>query len=166
MAWVHLLGRKFADLLDDRDLLLDWPYWNRSGQQGHCYYVCSRDRRYCISQSKRNGPDSLANIAKIFRDGNAIDKRVGPFYVNKKGQIGLLVAAWNGSQWLQVISPGVPSQPNDEFSEIANKIRADRTIDPQPLFFNSSGGFSMKNPGLRELEDILRQVKERADFDW
>lgn len=166
MAWVHLLGRKFAEMLGDPDceLLLDWPYWNRFGQQGHCYYATCHSRRFCISQSKREGPDKIQNLARVFRDGDAIDKRIGPFYSNKKGQIGLVVAAWNGSQWVQMISPGTPDQPNDAFIQLAEKIRADRTLDPQPLRFDSISGST--DTRLKELEDILQNLRIRKDFDW
>jgi hypothetical protein len=168
MAWVHLLGRKFADVLNDPgfDLLLEWPYWNRFGRQGHCYYGCLNSRRYCISQSKRNGPDTMRNLARVFRDGNAIDQRIGPFYSNRKGQAGLLVAAWNGSQWLQMISPGTPDQPADGFAELVEKIRADRTFDPQPLHFDEFGHVSLADNRLQELEDVLNGICGRRDFDW
>ncbi len=67
MAWVHLLGRKFADVLTDSDfdLLLEWPYWNRFGQQGHCYYGSCHDRRFCISQSRRDRPDTTENLERV-----------------------------------------------------------------------------------------------------
>jgi hypothetical protein len=167
MAWVHLLGRKFAAALNDPtfDLLLDWPYWNRYGRQGHSYYGRLNGRRFCISQSKRDGPDKVENLACVFQDGNSIDLRVGPFYANKKGQIGLLVAAWNGSQWLQMISPGTQDQPSDVFTELAARIRADRTIDPQPLFVDGDRS-STTDRRLQELEDILQGIRARKDFDW
>src|SRR5271166_6369435 len=124
-AWVYLLGRKFGSVLTDPEfeLLSDWAYWNRFGQQGRCYYGFCKGRRFCISQSRRNAPDTVNNIARVFGNGDSIDKRVGPFYSNRKGQVGLLVAAWNGSQWLQMISPGTADQPRDTFAELAEKIR-------------------------------------------
>lgn len=85
----------------------------------------------------------MGNIARIFRNGDCIDERVGPFYSNSKGQIGLLVVAWDGSQWLQIISPGTPDQPTDYFVELAGQIRQDRTIDPQPISFD--GGLRVLN---------------------
>lgn len=168
MAWVHLLGRRFAEVLSDPafEMLLEWPYWNRSGRQGHCYYGRLNSRRYCISQSKRKGPDTMPNLSRVFRDGDAIDERVGPFYVNRRGQAGLLVAAWSGSQWLQMISPGTPDQPLDGFVELANKIRADRTFDPQPPCFNEFGRASRTDARLQELGDVLNGICARKDFDW
>ncbi len=168
MAWVHLLGRKFAEVLNhpDFDLLVDWPYWNRYGRQGHSYYGCLNGRRYCVSQSKRTGPDTLENLARVFGNGNSIDVRVGPFYSNRKCHTGLLVAAWNGSQWLQMISPGTPDQPSDAFAQLAEKIRSDRTFDPQPLQFDEFGRSSIIDRRLQELEDILKGICARRDFDW
>jgi len=166
VAWVHLLGRKFADVLRDErfDLMIDWPYVNRFGVQGHSYYGCLRGRRFCVSQSRRQGPDAMANIASIFRNGDCIDIRIGPFYANRKGQIGLVTAAWNGDQWLQVISPGTPDQPADNFTEIAQRIRDDRTIDPRPLDFDQLG--RLVAPRCVELIDIIGQLRGRNDFEW
>jgi hypothetical protein len=165
-AWVYRLGREFAGVLtDDRfDVLLNWPYWNRFGRQGHSYYGRYRGRRFCISQSKREGPDAMGNLARVFRDGDSIDKRVGPFYCNSKGQVGLLVAAWNGSQWLQMISPGTPDQPRDHFAKLAEEIRADRTFDPRPLDFAALPRSADKR--LQELEDIIANLRGRREFDW
>ncbi len=103
-------------------------------------------------------------LARILRDGDLIDTRVGPFYSNGKGQIGLLTAAWNGSQWLQMISPGTPDQPKDTFMELAEKIRVDRTFDPQPLSFDRITRSTGRR--LEELEDILQSLRGRRDFDW
>ncbi len=166
MAWVHLLGRKFAEVLIDQDfeLLADWLYWNRYGVQGHSYYGSWHERRFCISQSRREGPDMIGNIARVFRNGDSIDERVGPFYRNSKLQVGLLVAAWDGSQWLQMISPGTPDQPKDRFVELADKIRQDRTLDPQPLSFDGPG--LKTGCRLQELYDILEGIRGRKDFDW
>ena len=166
MAWVQLLGRKFADVLrhENFDLMVDWSYVNRFGVQGHSYYGCLLGRRFCVSQSRRQGPDAMERIARIFRNGDGIDRSIGPFYSNRKGQVGLIVAAWNGSQWLQVISPGTPDQPNDNFTAIAQRIREDRTIDPQPLDFDRFGRST--SPGSLELLDIIGQLRGRSDFDW
>jgi len=165
-AWVYRLGREFAGVLTDDgfDLLLNWPYWNRFGRQGHSYYGLCHGRRFCISQSKREGPDDVRNLARVFRDGDSIDKRMGPFYCNSKGQIGLLVAAWNGSQWLQMISPGTPDQPRDHFAKLAEEIRADRVFDPQPLDFAALARST--NSRLQELEDIIADLRGRKEFDW
>jgi len=162
--WVHLLGRRLANTLTDPDfdLLLDWPYWNRFGRKGHSYYGQCNGRRFCMSQSACEGPDNLAHLASILRNGDAIDCRVGPFYSNRRGQVGLLVAAWNGSQWLQMISPGTQDQPNDAYSQLTDKIRADKTFDPQVLDLNCLSA----NARLRELEDILKDLQGRRDFDW
>jgi hypothetical protein len=103
-------------------------------------------------------------MAAVFRDGNAIDTRVGPFYSNRKGQVGLVVAAWNGSQWLQMISPGTPGQPQDAFAELEDRIRTDRTFDPHPLDVDAMP--SATDRRLQELEDILRSLRSRTDFDW
>lgn len=108
----------------------------------------------------------MENLARVFRDGNSIDIRVGPFYSNRKGQTGLLVAAWNGSQWLQMISPGTPDQPCDAFTQLTDKIRSDHTFDPQPLQFDDSGRLSLLHNRLHELEDILNGIRSRKDFDW
>lgn len=74
-AWVYRLGREFAKALTDPsfDLMMDWPYWNRYGQQGHSYYAFCHGGRFCMSQSKRQGPDEMGNLARIFTDGDAID---------------------------------------------------------------------------------------------
>ena len=164
MAWVHLLGRKFAKVLIDPEftLLEDWPYWNRFGQQGHSYYGFCRHRRFCISQSKSKHSDPLFKLARVFGNGAAIDEKTGPFYRNQSGQIGLVVAAWNGSQWLQMISPGTPDQPRDSFAELAEKIRTDRTIDPQPLQIGRIAGSA--DSRLKEFDDILRNLLGRKDF--
>jgi hypothetical protein len=106
----------------------------------------------------------MANIASIFRNGDCIDIRIGPFYANRKGQIGLVTAAWNGDQWLQVISPGTPDQPADNFTEIAQRIRDDRTIDPRPLDFDQLG--RLVAPRCVELIDIIGQLRGRNDFEW
>jgi hypothetical protein len=165
-AWVYRLGREFAKTLTDPsfDLMIDWPYWNRHGQQGHSYYAVCHGRRFCMSQSKRQGPDEMGNLARIFADGDAIDTRIGPFYSNRKGQVGLVVAAWNGSQWVQMISPGTNDQPRqDAFVELVGKIRADRTFDPHPLDLSRQ---TYGDRRLQELEDILKTVRARGDFDW
>lgn len=166
MAWVHLLGRKFAQALTDPkfDLLADWPYWNRFQVQGHCYYGLLRGRRFCLSQSRCDAAEPMPKLARVFRDGNSVDPSCGPFYSNSKGEIGLLVTAWNGSQWIQMISPGTPDQPEDQFRELSDKISADRTIDPQPVSLSQ-----VKNDGnrsLQELIDILGSVRGRRDFEW
>jgi hypothetical protein len=167
-AWVYRLGREFAKVLSDPnfDLLADWPHWNRRGQQGHSYYATCHSRRFCMSQSKRQGPDEMANLAHIFADGNAIDTRVGPFYCNRKGQqLGLIVAAWNGSQWVQMISPGTTDQPRqDAFVALVARIRADRAFDPHPLDIFTIGRVTHRR--LQELQDILKIVQARRDFDW
>ena len=106
----------------------------------------------------------IGNIARVFRNGDSIDERVGPFYRNSKLQVGLLVAAWDGSQWLQMISPGTPDQPKDRFVELADKIRQDRTLDPQPLSFDGPG--LKTGCRLQELYDILEGIRGRKDFDW
>jgi hypothetical protein len=165
-AWVYRLGREFGDVLtnDGFEMLLEWPYWNRHRRQGHSYYGRCHGRTFCISQSKRIGPDRIGNLASVFRDGGAIDTKVGPFYCNSKGQVGLLVAAWNGSQWLQMISPGTPDQPKDRFAKLAEEIRADKTLAPVPLDFSLPA--HSKNDRLQELEDIIADLRGRREFDW
>ena len=179
MAWVHLLGRKFADALIDPefDLLLDWPYWNRLGRQGHCYYASCRGRRFCISQSCRRGPDLVNNLERVFRNGDSVDERAGPFYTYRKGQVGLLVAAWNGSQWLQMISPGTPDQPRDDFAELAKKIQADPIVDARRQLQAAIRNLSRRktrgavgrsaHTQLQELEEeIFEHLRGQRDFDW
>jgi hypothetical protein len=117
-----------------------------------------------MSQSACEGPDTLDHLARIFSDGDSIDCRVGPFYSNRHQQVGLLVAAWDGCQWLQMVSPGTPDQPSDAFSALAEKIRADKTFDPQPLNLDR---LSRSPTGrLQELEDVLKDLRGRRDFDW
>jgi hypothetical protein len=107
----------------------------------------------------------MVNLSRIFADGDAIDTRIGPFYCNRKGQVGLVVAAWNGSQWVQMISPGTNDQPGqDAFVELVAKIRADRTFDPHALDISRMGRVTDRR--LQELEDILKTVQARRDFDW
>ena len=164
--WVYPLGRKFASALVDPKfkLIIDWPYWNRRQVQGYCYYAEWQGRKFCLSQSRQSGPDTMAHIASIFRNGDAIDTRVGPFYCNRRGQVGLLAAAWNASQWIQIISPGTPGQPQDAFTELERTIRADRSFDPQPLDFGSLPAAT--DWRIQELEDILGNLQVRADFEW
>lgn len=166
MAWVHLLGRKFAGVLEHPDCVLldDWPYWNRYGRQGHCYYLVCAGRRFCVSQSKRESADTVRNLARVFRNGDLIDTRVGPFYANRRGQVGVIVTAWDGSQWLQIISPGMPDQPMDEFCELAARIRSDKMFDPHPIDFDNLVLSTDKR--LQELEDIIRTLRGRPDFQW
>jgi hypothetical protein len=166
VAWVHLLGRKVAAALADPkfDLLLNWPYWNRFGRQGQSYYGSYQGRKFCVSQSKQEEPDTMAKLSRVFRDGNAIDVRVGPFYSNKRRQTGLVVAAWYGSQWVQAISPGTSEQPDDDFSRLAGKIRDDRSVDPRPFRFDALTPSS--DSRLQELEDILKNLRGRPSFDW
>src|SRR5581483_5252306 len=92
--WVYLLGRKFATALTDPkfQVLSDWPYWNRRDIEGHCYYANWNERKFCLSQSRQSGPDNVNRIANVLRNGDTIDTRVGPFYRNRRGQVGLLVA--------------------------------------------------------------------------
>lgn len=166
MAWVHLVARKFAGVLADPDfdLLVEWPYWNRFGSQGHSYYGTCHGRRFCMSQSHQDGADTMESLARVFRNGNSIDTRIGPFYSNRKGQIGLIVAAWRGSQWVQMISPGTPDQPRDMFAALAEKIRADKTFDPPRLHVDRL--LRSTDARLQELEDILEDIRGRRDFDW
>ena len=66
-------------------------------------------RRFCISQS------AVKNLTRwlIWLPSSEMAIRLtfvwGLFYSNSRGQVGLLVAAWDGSQWVQMISPGVPT---------------------------------------------------------
>jgi hypothetical protein len=112
----------------------------------------------------RKGFMSSLSEALVFRDGNAIDTRIGPFYCNRKGQVGLVVAAWNGSQWVQMISPGTPDQPKqDKFVELVHTIQQDRTFDPHPIDLSRE---TYSDHRLQELEDILKDIQARRDFDW
>jgi hypothetical protein len=106
----------------------------------------------------------MTHVAGVFKNGDAVDKRVGPFYCNRQGQVGLLVAAWNGDQWMQMISPGTPTQPQDAFAELERTIRADRSFDPQPIDFGSMPAAT--DWRMQELEDILRNLRGRTDFHW
>lgn len=164
--WVYLLGRRFSGVVADPsfEIIVDWPYWNRRQVQGHCYYGHWSGRKFCLSQSRQSGPDCMSRIAKVLSNGDAIDTRVGPFYRNRRGQIGLLVGAWNGSQWIQMISPGTPNQPQDAFAELERTIRADRSFDPQPIDFSSTLGSA--NRRMQELEDIILNLRARTDFEW
>lgn len=73
----------------------------------------------------------MERLARVFRDGDSIDERVGPFYCNRTGQVGLVVSAWNAGQWLQIFSPGTPDHLRDDtFAELEERIRADRTFAP------------------------------------
>ncbi len=56
---------------------------------------------------------------------------------------------------------------SDGFAELAEKIRADRTFDPQRLHFNEFGRASLAHNRLQELEDVLNgHLRARRDFDW
>lgn len=136
MAWVHRLGRDFAKALLSSEFCLrsDKPYVNRFNVQGHQYYGVYRERRLFISQSRRVGPDTPEGLARVFQNRDLVNERVGPFYHNFVGQIGLLVEAWNGPQWLHIISPRVfPDQPIDEFDQVAAEIISDEKFDPLDL---------------------------------
>lgn len=164
--WVYLLGRKFGSVVADPsfEIIVDWPYWNGRQVEGRYYYGESNGRKFCLSQSRQSGPDSMSKIAKVLRNGDAIDTRVGPFYRNRRGQVGLLVGAWNGSQWIQMISPGTPNQPQDAFAEFEGTIRADRSFDPQPIDFSLTPAAT--NWRMQELEDIILNLRARTDFEW
>jgi hypothetical protein len=106
----------------------------------------------------------MVHLASVFKNGDSIDSRVGPLYSNSRGQVGLVVAAWDGSQWLQMISPRTLDQAKDTFSDLADKIRADKTLDPQPLNLDRLPFWGGSR--LQELEDALKNIRGREEFDW
>jgi len=58
-----------------------------------------------------------------------------------------------------MISPGTPDQPRGSFAELAEKIRADRTIDPQPLQIGRIAGPA--DSRLKEFDDPSRSLGEK-----
>jgi hypothetical protein len=173
IAWVHALGRMFADELEkpDFEVFLERPFFNRNGIPGYSYYGYREGRRFCVSQSRQSEPDSTANLARVLGAKKAtarIETRLGPFYRNHKNQVGLVVGAWDGSQWVQMFSPGTPDQPLDRFTRWMARVRDDRQFDPQITFFgdDDNGGSSPPGVQIEELEDILRHLRARRDFDW
>lgn len=104
----------------------------------------------------------MSHIATVFSNGDAIDTRVAPFNRNRWGKVGLLVAAWNGGQWVQMISPDTANRLQDAFAELEHRIRSDRTFDPQPVDFDNIPTTKYRRP--QELEDILQNLRGPSRF--
>jgi len=51
-------------------------------------------------------------------------------------------------------------------TQSTEKIRSDRAFDPQPLQFDDLGHSLLTDTRLQELEDILKGICARRDFDW
>lgn len=57
-------GKFVAALVDpDFNPILDWPYWKRHNVEGIVIKISGT--------VEQTGPDTMANIARVFRDGDA-----------------------------------------------------------------------------------------------
>jgi hypothetical protein len=104
--------------------------------------------KFSLSQSWQSGLGTMTRIARVFPERRRNRLSASDLFSAtapqpptsrwRRGQIGLIAAAWNGSQrTADNQSWHTKPTPQDIFAELERTIRANRSFDPEPVDFGS-----------------------------
>ena len=107
MAWVDLLARKFAEVLNNADLEFESvsTYTDQHRRIAFRYSIIIKQRTFFVSNSPISRRFVPKEVAGVIANHTNLNRRRGLIYRNKNCEPGLSVKAYSCGFWFQVWTP-------------------------------------------------------------